>query len=139
MKKFLFVIFSIFTFSLSFAHEPIVTVNDLKDGRIEVIGGFSNGESAQGVDFYILKDKPYNGALDTFDGKLVLFYTTFPENNKIVVPKPNTAKYIIVFDAGPGHDKFIDGPALTKEEKESWKKFVNEIEDAEYKKLMQLD
>lgn len=42
-KNFLLVIFSIFTFSLSFAHEPIVTVNDLKDGRIEVIGGFSNG------------------------------------------------------------------------------------------------
>lgn len=48
--------------------------------------------------------------------------------------KTKYSKIYEAFDAGPGHDKFIDGPALTKEEKESWKKFVNEIEGCRIQK-----
>lgn len=138
MKK-LLLFLSMFTFGILFAHDPIVTVNDLKDGRIEVVGGFSTGEGAEGVDFYILKDKPYNGELESYDGKLVLYYTTFGPDSKIVIAKPKTAKYIIVFDAGPGHDDYKTGPALTESEMESWKKYVQEIKEEEFRKLMQED
>lgn len=124
MKKIILLLFSMITVFTVYAHDPILTVEDLKDGTILIQGGFSNGESAEGVDLYILKDKPYDGEEETFEGKLILFKTEFDSTNEIEIVKPRTAKYVIVFDAGPGHIKEVKGPKLTKEEMENWGKLI---------------
>lgn len=126
MKKLLLFFMSIFTFVFVYAHDPILTVEDLKNGTILIQGGFSNGESAEGVDLYILKDRPYAGAEETYEGKLILFKTVFDKTNEIEIPKPKTSKYVIVFDAGPGHIKELRGPKLTDEEMVNWEKLMKE-------------
>ncbi|WP_068268244.1 hypothetical protein [Caviibacter abscessus] len=126
MKKILLFLMSVFTFVFVYAHDPILTVEDLKNGKILIQGGFSNGESAEDVDLYILKDKPYGGSEETYEGKLVLFKTTFDKTNELEIPKPKASKYVIVFDAGPGHVKEARGPKLTDEEMANWEKLMKE-------------
>lgn len=44
--------------SFLFACDPSVTVKDLKNGTVEVTAFFPAGDSIEGVQIHVLKDKP---------------------------------------------------------------------------------
>lgn len=119
MKKILLFLISMFSLVI-FAHEPLLMVEDQKNAYILISGGYSNGESAAGTPIYILKDKLYNGAEETFDDKLVIFKGALNEKGELLLPKPKTSKYIVIFDGGVGHITNEKGPKLTKEEAALW-------------------
>lgn len=119
MKKFLIFILSIFTSIVIFAHAPILDISDNNDGFVYITGGFSNGESAAGTLIEIVRDKNYNGTEEARDGKMIIFRGELDKNAELILPKPK-GKYIVIFDAGPGHVLEKKGPKLTDEEKEKW-------------------
>lgn len=123
MKKFLIFILSIFTSIVIFAHAPILDINDNNDGFVYITGGFSNGESAAGTLIEIVRDKNYNGTEEARDGKMIIFRGELDKNAELILPKPK-GKYIVIFDAGPGHVLEKKGPKLTDEEKEKWEKAI---------------
>ena len=92
MKKLITMCF-LFISAAVFAHAPLLSVDDNNDGTIYIEAGFSNGEKAEGMEFIIVKDKPYNGPEDTYEGKITsylgvkgfkitaeLFLSNFPLN-----------------------------------------------------------
>ncbi|MGP1576993.1 MAG: hypothetical protein ACTTH7_05825 [Treponema sp.] len=85
--------------ALTFAHTPLLTVEDNGDGTIFVQGGFSNGASAGGVKLYLTSvatgEKLWEGV--------------FPEIGELDVDIPSEP-YTVTFDAGPGHIVVKDGP-----------------------------
>lgn len=123
MKKFLIFILSIFTSIIIFAHAPILDINDNNDGFVYITGGFSNGESAAGTLIEIVRDKNYNGTEEARDGKMIIFRGELDKNAELILPKPK-GKYIVIFDAGPGHVLEKKGPKLTDAEKEQWEKAI---------------
>ena len=58
MKKIILVCLFMIS-SMVFAHAPLLSVDDNKDGTIYIEAGFSNGEKADGLELIIVKDKPY--------------------------------------------------------------------------------
>lgn len=124
MKKFLVLILSVFASLLLFAHAPLLDVNEGEQGYIIIQGGFSNGEDATGVLIYVLKDKNYNGTEEAYEGKMKIFEGNLEKGGELVLPKPK-GKYIVVFDAGPGHVTEKKGPKLTDAEKDAWKKAID--------------
>lgn len=136
MKKFLVLIVSILMSISIFAHAPLISVDDNKDGTIYIEGGFSNGASAEGVECIIVKDKAYNGPEETFKGKEVIFKGIFGKDNSLTVPKPLTQKYEVYFNAGEGHIIGKKGPILTESEKALWEKAVASFDFGEWKESM---
>lgn len=99
MKKIL--VGSAFLISSMFAHTAIMSCFDNADGTITCEGGFSDGSSASGVNFYILKD----------DKKV--FESKMTEDSEVTFKKP-TSEYIAVFNAGEGHQVLINGSDITE-------------------------
>lgn len=124
MKKFLVLILSVFASLLVFAHAPLLDVNEGEQGYIIIQGGFSNGADATGVLIYVLKDKNYNGTEEAYEGKMKIFEGNLEKGGELVLPKPK-GKYIVVFDAGPGHVIEKKGPKLTDAEKDAWEKAID--------------
>lgn len=56
-------------------------------------------------------------APEVFDKKLIIFRSQLDQHSELVLRKPK-GKYLVVFDAGPGHVVVKKGPALTDAERE---------------------
>lgn len=136
MKKFLVLVMGILISAIIFAHAPLISVDDNGDGTIYIEGGFSNGASAAGIEFIVVKDKAYNGPEETFKGKEVIYKGKFGNDNSITMPKPATEKYEIYFNAGEGHVIGKKGPALTETEKSAWDKAVKEFDFGDWEETM---
>ena len=96
MKKLITMCF-LFISAAVFAHAPLLSVDDNNDGTIYIEAGFSNGEKAEGMEFIIVKDKPYNGPEDTYEGKMIIFKGKFDKKSSAVILKPLTPKYEVIF------------------------------------------
>lgn len=59
-------------------------------------------------------------APELFEKKLIIFQSQLDKYGELVLRKPES-KYLIVFDAGPGHVVIKQGPALTGAEKDASK------------------
>ena len=121
MKKLITMCF-LFISAAVFAHAPLLSVDDNNDGTIYIEAGFSNGEKAEGMEFLIVKDKPYNGPEDTYEGKMIIFKGKFDEKSSVTILKPLTPKYEIVFNGGVAHIITKKGPKLEENEGPEWKK-----------------
>ncbi len=99
MKKLLFSIALFSTSSLALAHTPLLSCFDEGDGTVTCEGGFSDGSSASGVNFYVDQG-----------GKKVI-EQKFNELNTVIFPKPADS-YEAVFDAGEGHKVIIKGDKI---------------------------
>lgn len=84
-----------------YAHTAIMSCFDNGDGTVTCEGGFSDGSSASGVNFYIEQN-----------GKKV-FNTKMSEDSEVTFDKPK-GSYSAVFDAGEGHKVFIKGSDITE-------------------------
>lgn len=93
MKKQLFLLsFLLFAVSVSlYAHAPILLCWDNNDGTISCEGGFSDGSSAKGIEIRV-EDEAGN----------VLLKGKMDKNSEFTFKKPD-GKFIVIFDAGPGH------------------------------------
>ena len=112
----------LFISAVVFAHAPLLSVDDNNDGTIYIEAGFSNGEKAEGMEFLIVKDKPYNGPEDTYEGKMIIFKGKFDKKSSVTILKPLTPKYEIVFNGGAEHIITKKGPKLEENEVPEWKK-----------------
>ena len=56
MKKIMLICLFLIS-SVIFAHAPLLSVDDNKDGTIYIEAGFSNGEKADGMELIIVKCK----------------------------------------------------------------------------------
>ena len=112
-----------------FAHAPLLSVDDNNDGTIYIEAGFSNGEKAEGMEFLIVKDKPYNGPEDTYEGKMIIFKGKFDKKSSAVILKPLTPKYEVIFNGGEAHIITKKGPKLEENEIPDWKE---KVEKADY-------
>ena len=128
MKKLITMCF-LFISAAVFAHAPLLSVDDNNDGTIYIEAGFSNGEKAEGMEFIIVKDKPYNGPEDTYEGKMIIFKGKFDKKSSAVILKPLTPKYEVIFN--PKTWEFITkkGPKLEENEVPEWEK---KLEEADY-------
>lgn len=99
MKKLLFSIALFSTSSLALAHTPLLSCFDEGDGTVTCEGGFSDGSSASGVNFYVDQG-----------GKKVI-EQKFNELNTVNFSKPADS-YEAVFDAGEGHKVIIKGDKI---------------------------
>ncbi len=121
MKKLITMCF-LFISAAVFAHAPLLSVDDNNDGTIYIEAGFSNGEKAEGMEFIIVKDKPYNGPEDTYEGKMIIFKGKFDKKSSAVILKPLTPKYEVIFNGGEAHIIAKRGPKLEENEVPEWKK-----------------
>lgn len=87
--------------SSMFAHSAIMSCFDNGDNTVTCEGGFSDGSSASGVKFYVLKD-----------GKKV-HEAKMSEDSEVTFKKPS-GDYKVVFDAGEGHQVIIKGSDITE-------------------------
>ena len=108
------------------AHTPLLFIEDNEDGTIFIEGGFSNGASASRLPVLIVEDKAYTGSEKSWEGKKILFAGSLDETGCMEIVKPAASKYVVVFDAGPGHIATVKGPKLTDEEKEDWETAIKE-------------
>lgn len=136
MKKILLTILSFVISVSTFAHAPLLSVDDNEDGTIYIEGGFSNGATVEGIPCIIVKDRAYNGPNDTFKGKEIIYEGAFGEDNSITIPKPRTKKYEIYLNAGEGHVIGKKGPKLQKSEIENWKNKISIYDFGEWKDTM---
>lgn len=86
----------------SFAHTPLCSCYDAGDGQIICEGGFSDGSSASGVEMRV-EDK--NGKVSV-KGKM-------DEFSEFSFKKPGH-DYVVIFNAGPGHEIKIDGKKISE-------------------------
>ncbi|RXJ67654.1 hypothetical protein CRV08_09800 [Halarcobacter ebronensis] len=87
--------------SSMFAHSAIMSCFDNGDGTVTCEGGFSDGSSASGVNFYLLQN----------DKKV--FEAKISEDSEISFKKP-AGTYSAVFDAGEGHQVFVSGSDIAE-------------------------
>lgn len=80
----------VLTASMAFAHTALMACFDEGDGTVTCEGGFSDGSSASGTQFFVEQ----NGQV-VFEGK-------FNQNSEINFEKPE-GNYTAVFNAGDGH------------------------------------
>ncbi len=92
---------SVLMTSMLFGHTAIMSCFDNGDGTITCEGGFSDGSSASGINFFILE----NGK-KTFSAKM-------SEDSEVTFKKPS-ADYEAVFDAGEGHAVHVKGADITE-------------------------
>lgn len=136
MKKLLIFVLSIATAVSLFAHAPLISIDDNNDGTIYIEGGFSNGDSAEGIECIVVKNIPYNGPEDTFKGKMIIFKGAFGADNSLTIPKPVTEKYEVYFNGGEGHVIGKKGPMLTENEKQSWEEKSKQFDYGDWKEFM---
>lgn len=96
MKKLLLSALLLAAAPMAMAHTPLMSCFDEGDGTITCEGGFSDGSSAAGVNFYVEQD----------GNKIV--EEKFDELNSVNFEKPE-GDYKAVFDAGEGHRVTIEG------------------------------
>lgn len=82
------------------AHTPICSCFDNDDGTITCEGGFSDGSSAEGVEMRV--ERP--------TGR-VLIKGMMDEVSEFNFKKPS-GSYLVIFNAGDGHMKTIDGKTI---------------------------
>jgi hypothetical protein len=101
LKRIVFLLGIIFFLlrGLCFAHTPLLSVEDNKDGTITVVGGFSTGQDAAGVDI-LVKSKATAKIL--WKGKM-------PEDSQMDIKIPDEP-YNVIMDAGPLHVVTKQGP-----------------------------
>ncbi len=99
MKKIFFSL--IFVVSSLFSHSALMSCFDNGDNTVTCEGGFSDGSSASGVEFYVLKDNKK------------VYKTKMNENSEASFTKPK-GEYTAVFNAGEGHQIKIDGSNITE-------------------------
>ena len=99
MKNLLLSLFFMSMAPVALAHTPLLSCFDEGDGTVTCEGGFSDGSSASGVNFYVDQG-----------GKKVI-EQKFNELNTVNFPKPADA-YEAVFDAGEGHKVIIKGDKI---------------------------
>ena len=87
--------------SAAFAHTALMSCFDEGDGTITCEGGFSDGSSASGVGFKVEQN-----------GKTIL-ETKMNEYSEVNFVKPN-GDYQAVFDAGEGHQVYVDGKDIAE-------------------------
>lgn len=136
MKKLIIFMINMIFAAAVYAHAPLISVDDNNDGTIYIEAGFSNGDSAEGIDCIIVKNAPYNGPEDTFKEKMIIFKKPFGADNTLTVPKPLTEKYEVYFNGGGGHVIGKKGPALKENEKQSWKEKSEAFDYGEWKEFM---
>ena len=127
MKKIMLICLFLIS-SVIFAHAPLLSVDDNKDGTIYIEAGFSNGEKADGMELIIVKDKAYNGPEDTYEGKLIIFKGKFDAKSSMTIIKPLAAKYEVIFNGGLGHVTSKKGPKLEESEMNKWKENVQKAD-----------
>ncbi|MDY0094024.1 MAG: hypothetical protein RBT80_15120 [Candidatus Vecturithrix sp.] len=98
--------FLLLSSSLSFAHSPILLIEDNEDGTILVMAGFSNGDSAAGKQIQLKSQA--SGA--------VLWEGTLEQKGELICPK-QTEPYTVYFNGGPGHT--IEKPGTLPREGEA--------------------
>lgn len=90
------------TISLNtFAHTAIMSCYDDGTGYITCEGGFSNGASAEGVEFRLEQ----NGT--------VVMQTKMDEVGEVYFEKPST-DFVVIFNGGEGHVVHIDGQDISE-------------------------
>lgn len=99
MKNLLLSLFFMSMAPVALAHTPLLSCFDEGDGTVTCEGGFSDGSSASGVNFYVDQG-----------GKKVI-EQKFNELNTVNFPKPADS-YEAVFDAGEGHKVIIKGDKI---------------------------
>ncbi len=87
--------------STASAHTALMSCFDEGDGTITCEGGFSDGSSASGVEFYI-----------EHKGNVIL-KTKMNEYSEVNFKKPE-GDYQAVFNAGEGHRVYIDGKDIVE-------------------------
>ena len=127
MKKIMLICLFLIS-SVIFAHAPLLSVDDNKDGTIYIEAGFSNGEKADGMELIIVKDKAYNGPEDTYEGKLIIFKGKFDAKSSMTIIKPLAAKYEVIFNGGLGHVTSKKGPKLEESEMSKWKENIQKAD-----------
>lgn len=127
MKKIMLICLFLIS-SVIFAHAPLLSVDDNKDGTIYIEAGFSNGEKADGMELIIVKDKAYNGPEDTYEGKLIIFKGKFDAKSSMTIIKPLATKYEVIFNGGPGHVTSKKGPKLEESEMSKWKENIQKAD-----------
>lgn len=88
-------------FSIAFAHTALMSCFDEGDGTITCEGGFSDGSSASGVKFRVEQN-----------GKTI-FASKMSETSEVNFKKPE-GDYQAVFDAGEGHQVYVDGKDIVE-------------------------
>lgn len=83
------------------SHTALMSCFDEGDGTITCEGGFSDGSSASGVEFYVKQ----NGN--------VILKSKMNEYSEINFKKP-AGDYQAVFNAGEGHKVFVDGKDIVE-------------------------
>ena len=96
MKKTIIALSLILAAPAALSHTALLSCFDEGHGTITCAGGFSDGSSASGVNFYVEQE-----------GNKVL-EQKFSELNEVNFDKP-TGDYIAVLDAGEGHQVKIKG------------------------------
>ena len=84
---------------LCFAHTPLLSVEDNKDGTITVVGGFSTGQDAAGVDILVKSRATAK----------ILWKEKMPEDSQMDIKIPDEP-YNVIMDAGPLHVVTKQGP-----------------------------
>ncbi len=82
------------------AHTPMCSCFDNEDGTITCEGGFSDGSSAEGVEIRV----------ENTAGR-ILVKGTMDEISEFTFKTPSVP-FIVIFDAGEGHTKTIEGDSL---------------------------
>lgn len=136
MKKVLVMLGTLVLSVVAFAHAALISVDDLGGGQIYVEGGFSDGSGASGIELILVKDKAYNGPEETFQGKEIIYKGKLGEDGSFTMPKPVTAKYEVIMNAGVGHVAVKKGPALKETEKADWEKAVANFDFGDWKDYM---
>ncbi len=102
MKKIvLSLVISLFVVSNASAHSALMSCFDEGDGTVTCEGGFSDGSSASGVNFYV-----------EVNGKKIV-ETKMSEFSEVNFKKP-AGDYQAVFNAGEGHKVYIDGKDIVE-------------------------
>ena len=106
LAKFASVLLAVlFASSPAWAHKPMVLVEDNGDGTIYIEVGFSTGDSGAGHKI-IIKEKAT---------EKVLSEHKVPAESALDLPMPKVP-YMVVFDAGEGHDAEQEGPFVEPKE-----------------------
>lgn len=100
-RSIVFISLLIFSSSTAWAHTALMSCFDEGDGTITCEGGFSDGSSASGIEFRVEQN-----------GKVIL-KTKMSEYSEANFSKPE-GDYQAIFNAGQGHEVFVDGQDIVE-------------------------
>ncbi len=102
LKKLLFLTCLLaFSTTSVWAHTALMSCFDEGDGTITCEGGFSDGSSASGVEFRVEQNAE------------VILKTKMNEYSEVNFKKPE-GNYQAVFNAGEGHQVYVDGKDIVE-------------------------